>query len=68
MPTPIRVLVIEDDVMVAFAVVAILQEEGWIVVGPIGRLHPAIEASGRVQGGVGIMGSFHSASVRSEVR
>ena len=49
MPTPIRILVIEDDVMVAFAVMAILQDEGWIVVGPIGRLEPAIEASAKAE-------------------
>lgn len=49
MPTRIRILVIEDDVLVAFAVMAILQDEGWIVVGPIGRLSPAIEASAEAE-------------------
>jgi DNA-binding response OmpR family regulator len=41
MPTPIRILVIEDDAMIGI----ILQDQGWIVVGPIGRLDLAIEAA-----------------------
>jgi DNA-binding response OmpR family regulator len=45
MPTPIRILVIEDDAMIAVAVGMILQDQGWIVVGPIGRLDLAIEAA-----------------------
>ena len=49
MPTPIRILVVEDDVVVAFAVMAILKDEGWIGVGPIGRLSHAIEASAEAE-------------------
>lgn len=40
-----RVLVVEDELMVAMGIEMILSEAGWDVVGPVGRYDDAIEAA-----------------------
>ena len=41
----IRVLLIEDEAIFAFAISDALHDQGWSVVGPVGRIEPALEAS-----------------------
>ena len=68
MPTPIRILVIEDDVMVAFAVIGDLERRGMDRRRPNRQAASSNRGVGSSSRWLGIMGSFHSASVRSEVR
>ncbi len=44
-----RVMVVEDEFLVAMLLENILQDEGVIIVGPFGRVLPAIEAAERAE-------------------
>ena len=55
---PARVLVIEDNGLIAFAVGAALRQEGWTVVGPVGWLEQAVEASAKAEFDCAIIDAF----------
>lgn len=44
-----RVLLVEDEMLIAMVIEAALEDEGVTVVGPFGRLAQAIDAAGREQ-------------------
>ena len=44
---PPRILVVEDDTILAMAVEAVLEDEGYSVVGPFARLDEALQAAER---------------------
>jgi DNA-binding response OmpR family regulator len=47
MPEKKRILVVEDDYLIASLLVNILRSAGWEVIGPVGRLVEAVETAAR---------------------
>ena len=42
---PLRILVVEDELMVAMGLEMVLKEAGYTVIGPVGRLEQAMKAA-----------------------